>query len=402
MAPVAAAPFICISSNQFADSDNRTMDNSTASTQPERSHSRLTINRNLILDNAPGPNRSLTYPSISPNHATAMSQFSSPFRENQFIQTSAPDDPFFNYTSPAPPRDSCAFHWPYTIIAILALTLTIVLLYLSARDGCSGNAPVALRAPTPDAVLPSVRQPIVKQPTAASALRRTAPIYLLFGFHYLCLANIETTFGGLILSFCVHQMAMTKTSANVVTLVYWVANMASRIPVILVSRRFSPTAFLGTNTTVICVSVLTLAIAGTLTSHQAVLWVCSAGLGVGCATAFTHGLTLANQCTPISPRFVSLVIACHSVGCMTGPAVAGLLFRRWGPVWFLYYLTWWALLMLVNFVAIQVYRRTILRNNPLDDVFRALQEQEIPCRQLHEALIQKKDLDIVADTEKVV
>ena len=163
---------------------------------------------------------------------------------------------------------------------------------------------------------------------------------MLFAVFLLAYGNVETTYGSLVLPYCVRGLAMTETVGNRVAFVFWLSTAASRFVLIFVSGRISPARLL---TVGVLVAAASLAVSAVLSVYPSIgarwsVWPCSALLGLGGATVFPGSISLAVVYVGgVSSRLLALLVASWTAGCVVGPMAAGSLFERHGAPWVVRY-----------------------------------------------------------------
>lgn len=134
---------------------------------------------------------------------------------------------------------------------------------------------------------------------------RVQLLILLFIFYFLYV-GMEVTYGAFIMTFTVKYLDWDKSKGTLVTSVFWGAFAVGRGLAIFLARCLSPVVMLIADLVLTILSLGGLVMV--LESSQAMLWFCTATLGVGLASIFPTGITWAERYMQVGLIRLELVV----------------------------------------------------------------------------------------------
>ncbi|KAI0238738.1 Sodium-dependent glucose transporter 1 [Lamellibrachia satsuma] len=173
---------------------------------------------------------------------------------------------------------------------------------------------------------------------------------LMFIFYFLYV-GAEVTYGGFVMKFAVSYMGWSKLKAAMLTSVFWGTFAFGRGIAIFLTRCLSPTVMLVADLVLSVASLCGLVLA--LQTSPAMLWFCTAVLGLSMASIFPTGITWAERYIKIGGKTAAMFVAGSALGEMTVPALVGFLFKVKGPMWLMYILLAGAVFTVFLFVVMQ-------------------------------------------------
>ena len=241
--------------------------------------------------------------------------------------------------------------YPYLIISIFNLAVVILFVTLIRRQQRPLNTDeihVGLHVPAKG------KEANTRGRTGTTSLSRWERRLLIILFILLMLfhGGIETTYGGLVLTYAVNHLSWTKSMGTMVASAFWGALASGRCAGIFISKLGHLRLNLAISVTTAAVSMAVLAVAASL--HHLVLWICSIVLGVSISMTVGNSLVVAKQFGSQSGRLVSMLIFGLFAGMLLLPAVTGRLFKTAGVVCFPYVIAIAASLMVTVYITIQV------------------------------------------------
>ena len=175
-------------------------------------------------------------------------------------------------------------------------------------------------------------------------------ILALLFFFYFAYVGIEVTYGGFVASYAVCHVGMSKSTAALLTSVYWGTFAVGRgLGVLFASLKVSPATmvvmdFFG------CLAAVAILVA--FPSSTVALWCGTALLGLAIASIFPATISWAELYIEISGKRASVFVVGASFGEMVIPLVTGNVFAVYGPIYFLYSILASSLVASLLFVAL--------------------------------------------------
>jgi hypothetical protein len=215
----------------------------------------------------------------------------------------------------------------------------------------------------------------------------------MFAVFMFAHANVEMTYGALVLPYCVSRLGMSESTGNRVAFAYWTSFSLGRFAAIFATRPpIGPERLLTASVAINVASLAVLVAVGELppvaggdaatmswwSSSSAaafVVWPCSAALGLGVSTVFGQTIGLlaiysssafsssSTSCRPatVSARRLSVLLFAYAVGCIVGPTAAGAAFGRLGHNWMPRYTLGAALASAAALGAMRLHRCRVLQ-----------------------------------------
>lgn len=159
----------------------------------------------------------------------------------------------------------------------------------------------------------------------APLYRNTVVILMFFFVMLFCL--LELTYPNYLTAYSVDYLNWSKSDGAFVTAAFWAAYSIGRVMNIFIIMKLSPTGLL----IIGCVGIVifSIPIPWFVSSHQAVLWVCSIGIGVSLSPVFPTTITWTNDHLTMTGPIMSTFVAATTVGQIIGPIIVGTLIVKY-------------------------------------------------------------------------
>ncbi|XP_037514536.1 sodium-dependent glucose transporter 1A-like [Rhipicephalus sanguineus] len=227
----------------------------------------------------------------------------------------------------------------------------------------------------------------VKQENATVVCRKESSGDVRFGRILLALLSayvcvyvaLECTTSQMLTAFAVKsELHLTKSAAARVAAVYFFCFAASRLAAALVTLKMSPFQMLLLSHVILVVTAAVFLVWGSV--NGAVLWACSALMGIGQAPVYAAVVAWTVAYVNISNKMMSIVIVTAGIGALSPPLLVGQ-FLDHSPNLFLYVCFVAVLLCVAFFVGTYFYvRKRPLLNADRDECVSATCEKHIEMR----------------------
>ena len=165
---------------------------------------------------------------------------------------------------------------------------------------------------------------------------RTKVLVSLF-FFYFAAAGIQNTYGALSTRFSIEYFNFQMDRATFVAALFWGSFAVFQFATIILSRfGLTPTATLVISLSLSVFSLMMLATLGKA-KHQAILWICTASLGMGLATIFPTGIVWTERYMKITAKATSVLVVGAAIGETTMPLLVGSAMHT-STMWLMYIL----------------------------------------------------------------
>ena len=167
--------------------------------------------------------------------------------------------------------------------------------------------------------------------------------------------GIEEIFGGLMMTFVVKYLHLSKDTGSDMATVFWASVALSRCLGIVVCKYVRATRLLAVQLSMLLAVSITLAFA--VDKHWIVPWICFAVAGLSTGSVLATLINWANSCIHLKGKETAVFFAGVSFSKMTIPPLIGFLFQMKDPMWFTYMILilavvfqilFWANLLLVH------------------------------------------------------
>ena len=156
---------------------------------------------------------------------------------------------------------------------------------------------------------------------------------LMFVFYFFYI-GIEVTYGGYIASYAVCSLDFSKSTAAILTSVFWgTFALARAVSILLAAYKLSPGMMMVID---IIGSISAMIFLSAFLSSKVILWVGSAVLGASIASMFPTAISWAEQYIEITGKRAAVFVVGASFGEMVVPLVTGRLFTVYKPSFFIY------------------------------------------------------------------
>ncbi|KAH7936452.1 hypothetical protein HPB52_023437 [Rhipicephalus sanguineus] len=196
----------------------------------------------------------------------------------------------------------------------------------------------------------------VKQENATVVCRKESSGDVRFGRILLALLSaLRCTTSQMLTAFAVKsELHLTKSAASRVAAVYFFCFAASRLAAALVTLKMSPFQMLLLSHVILVVTAAVFVVWGSV--NGAVLWACSALMGIGQAPVYAAVVAWTVAYVNISNKMMSIVIVTAGIGALSPPLLVGQ-FLDHSPNLFLYVCFLAVLLCVAFFVGTYFYVR---------------------------------------------
>ena len=138
--------------------------------------------------------------------------------------------------------------------------------------------------------------------------------------------GLERCLGEYLMTFSVKYLQWTKFQGATVTFVFLGSFTLGCALGIFLIEKLHPTVLLLVDFSV-CI-VFSVILAALITLHDVVLWVCSAGIGLGASSIFATIFTWTERYVGVNARVSSVVVVGNGVADMVSPAITGALMDK--------------------------------------------------------------------------
>lgn len=150
--------------------------------------------------------------------------------------------------------------------------------------------------------------------------KRYMIMFMMFLF-FLAYIGMETTFGGLLMTFTVSFMGWTKDKGAMVTAIFWGFLAAGRGFSIFIANCFRPTCMLAVDLSLMLIGSVLLSFG--ISYHDYILWIGTLTLGFGMSSMFPTAVSWVDQHFKMTGKSTAVLVMGSAVGQMVVPVTTG-------------------------------------------------------------------------------
>lgn len=153
----------------------------------------------------------------------------------------------------------------------------------------------------------------------------------IFNFFY---AGTETAYSSLVMIFAVEHLEWTKDDGTLLLTLFEASNAIVLFSCIPLSKYIKPNVLLGWALSVLVVALVIEVLF--VHTHDAVLWGCSIGVGIGSSIIIPSTLAWLDAVVGVNGKLMSAYWASYFASYMVVPTLTGFLFKEFQPMFFVY------------------------------------------------------------------
>lgn len=170
-------------------------------------------------------------------------------------------------------------------------------------------------------------------------------------FFFFCYVGMETTFGGLIMTFAVESAKWTKSQGAIVTAIFWGSLAVGRGFAIFISNCCKPRTMLIIDLVFMMIGALILAFG--VQPVKILLWLGTIFLGIGLSSVFPTSVTWIEQYFKITGKSTAVFVTGSAMGQMVLPVATGYLYENYEKQYLMYIVAALGVLMVVLYIIMQ-------------------------------------------------
>ena len=245
---------------------------------------------------------------------------------------------YANSSSIKEPRTESRIQYAFWITASVTIVTGLAEAVVFLIDGCHWRRLQRTPEPPPE----ECQLNLVPSPQQMTKWKTTTFMALTF-FVSFCYGFLEDGYGMMIFTFLVKYMGWSQNRAAILATVFWAAQAGGRAAGVLISKVIKAHHMLLMNMVCLVTSVSVLTPA--MHTHYLVVWGCTVLFALGLSSTIASTISFGNDQVGFKAKETSVIFGGIFVGKMTGPAVIGYLFQEVHPMWFIYLLLVFALVM---------------------------------------------------------
>ncbi|CAC5381924.1 NAGLT1 [Mytilus coruscus] len=177
-------------------------------------------------------------------------------------------------------------------------------------------------------------------------------VTLMFSFvFFLCNVGMETTFGGLVMTFAVEFAHWTKSQGAIVTSIFWGSLAMGRGFAIFISNCCKPRTMLIVDLIFMMIGALILAFG--VQKLNILLWLGTIFLGIGLSSIFPTSITWIEQYFKITGKSTAVFVTGSAIGQMTLPAATGYLYQNYDKQYLMYIILCLSIFTVILYIIMQ-------------------------------------------------
>lgn len=177
-------------------------------------------------------------------------------------------------------------------------------------------------------------------------------VTLMFSFvFFLCYVGMETTFGGLVMTFAVEFAHWTKSQGAIVTSIFWGSLAMGRGFAIFISNCCKPQTMLIVDLIFMMIGALILAFG--VEKLNILLWLGTIFLGIGLSSIFPTSVTWIEQYFKITGKSTAVFVTGSAIGQMTLPVATGYLYQTYDKQYLMYIILCLSVLTVILYIIMQ-------------------------------------------------
>lgn len=138
---------------------------------------------------------------------------------------------------------------------------------------------------------------------------------------FLAYIGMETTFGGLLMTFTVNFMGWTKDKGAIVTAIFWGSLAAGRGFSIFIANCFRPTCMLAVDISLMLIGSVLLSFG--ISYYSSILWIGTLTLGFGMSSMFPTAVSWVDQHFKMTGKSTAVLVMGSAMGQMVVPVTTG-------------------------------------------------------------------------------
>jgi FHS family Na+ dependent glucose MFS transporter 1 len=174
---------------------------------------------------------------------------------------------------------------------------------------------------------------------------------ILSFFFFLCYVGMETTFGGLIMTFAVEYAHWTKPQGAIVTAIFWGSLAVGRGFAIFVSNCCKPQTMLSINLFFTIIGTLILAFG--VQQLDILLWLGTVFLGIGLSSIFPTSVNWVEQYFKITGKSTAVFVTGSAIGQMVFPVVTGYFYQNYNKQYLMYIILCLSIVTVILYIIMQ-------------------------------------------------
>lgn len=179
---------------------------------------------------------------------------------------------------------------------------------------------------------------------------RVVTLILSF-FFFLCYVGMETTFGGLIMTFAVEFAHWTKPQGAIVTAIFWGSLAVGRGFAIFISNCCKPRTMLIIDLFFTIIGTLILAFG--VQQLDILLWLGTVFLGIGLSSIFPTSVNWVEQYFKITGKSTAVFVTGSAIGQMVFPVVTGYFYQNYNKQYLMYIILCLSIVTVILYIIMQ-------------------------------------------------
>ena len=196
---------------------------------------------------------------------------------------------------------------------------------------------------------------VIKVSASQTRTEIDSVILMMLVIAVFCLAGAEVAFSGLLYAYAVKARNWDIHTANMLLTMFWTVYMVGRGLGIFVVRFVRTKVSLVILISIMVASMTLMVGFGHLT--HTITWIASAGMSLAGSMQLGIWMVLGNEFFVISGRLVGLLMTSVYLGAAAIPAVMGHVFKNINPQWMPHILLALSLVLLADYITIEIYGR---------------------------------------------
>ncbi|XP_061182677.1 uncharacterized protein LOC133191035 [Saccostrea echinata] len=190
----------------------------------------------------------------------------------------------------------------------------------------------------------------VGQDKFGNPCKRYVIMSMMFLF-FLAYIGMETTFGGLLMTFIVNFMGWTKDKGAIVTAIFWGSLAAGRGFSIFIANCFRPTCMLLVDISLMLIGSSLLSFG--ISYYDAILWIGTLTLGFGMSSLFPTAVSWVDQYFKMTGKSTAVLVMGSAMGQMIVPVTTGYFYEHYLKMSLMYACLALSVLLSVLFLVMQ-------------------------------------------------
>lgn len=168
---------------------------------------------------------------------------------------------------------------------------------------------------------------------------------------FLAYIGMETTFGGLLMTFTVNFMGWTKDKGAIVTAIFWGSLAAGRGFSIFIANCFRPTCMLAVDVSLMLIGSVLLSFG--ISYYSSILWIGTLTLGFGMSSMFPTAVSWVDQHFKMTGKSTAILVMGSAMGQMVVPVTTGYFYEYYFKMSLMYACLSLSVLLSILFVLMQ-------------------------------------------------